>query len=208
MIVKEKLVGGLMAKLSVKELIAFESDIADCFNKKMIKAPIHLYSNNEEKLINIFDSHIKDDDWVMCTWRSHYQCLLHGVPKEELKKAILEGKSITLAFPEYRILSSAIVGGILPIALGVALGIKRSGGTNKVIVFCGDMASYTGAFHEATSYACRNDLPILFVIEDNNLSVCTNTERTWGVLFGKNKVISYYYTNKYPHAGSGERIQF
>ena len=53
-----------------------------------------------------------------------------------------------------------------------------------------------------------------FIIEDNNLSVCTDTLKIWkmkNLTYSKikNKFISYYkYKNKYPHAGSGKRIQF
>jgi pyruvate dehydrogenase E1 component alpha subunit len=70
-----------MNKLNKNQLIDFETDIAECFNNAMIKAPIHLYDGNEEQIIQIFQN-IKDEDWIFCTWRSHYQCLLKGVPPE------------------------------------------------------------------------------------------------------------------------------
>src|SRR5581483_8925291 len=127
-----------MSQLTKKELIAFEEDIAQSFKEKKIRAPIHLYSGNEEEMIKVFHN-VRPPDWVFCSWRSHYQCLLKGVPKEEVKEAILAGKSISLCFPEHRIFSSAIVTGILPIAVGTALAIKRSGGHNKVHCFIGDM---------------------------------------------------------------------
>ena len=69
--------------------------------------------------------------------------------------------------------SSAIVGGILPIALGVALSIKKKNLKNKVWVFVGDMTYETGVFHEVYKYSKNFKLPIKFVIEDNGLS--TNT---------------------------------
>ena len=106
-----------------ESLINFEQKVCDAFMNKEIKAPVHLYSNNEEKMIEIFQN-VKSEDWVFCSWRSHYQCLLKGVPEEEVFKEIVNGNSITLAFPEYKVFSSAIVGGSLPIALGVALSQK------------------------------------------------------------------------------------
>ena len=66
--------------MNKQDLIDFEENIADQFNKSKIKAPVHLYSGNEEEMISIFKD-IKKDDWVLCTWRSHYQCLLKGVPE-------------------------------------------------------------------------------------------------------------------------------
>ncbi len=111
----------------------------------------------------------------MCSWRSHYQCLLKGVPRQELKAEIMAGHSITLCFPRYRVLSSAIVGGIIPIAVGTALGIKRRGERARVHCFMGDMTAETGIAHEAIKYSTNHQLPIRFIVEDNGKSVCTDT---------------------------------
>ena len=197
--------------MTKEQLIDFETDIAECFNNAMIKAPIHLYDGNEEQMINIFKN-VKPDDWVFCTWRSHYQCLLKGVSPEQIKQDILNGKSITLCYPDHRIYSSAIVTGNIPIATGAALDIKRKGGTNHVWCFVGDMTSETGTFFENWKYALNHDLPITYIIEDNSKSVCTVTREVWNNdLYFKNetrKIIYYQYETKYPHAGAGKRIQF
>ena len=199
--------------MNKKYLIEFENDIAETFNEGKIRSPIHLYSNNEEFLIKFF-KRIKKNDWVFCSWRSHYQALLKGVPEKILLKEIIEGKSISLCFPKYRFYSSAIVGGILPISLGVAKAQKLKKTNSKVYCFMGDMTSETGIAHETIKYAINFKLPIHFIIEDNNLSVCTNTRKTWALkklTFENinNKYITYYkYKNKYPHAGAGIRVQF
>ena len=57
------------------DLTAFEDRVADAFNDAKIPAPVHLYSNNEQKMIEVFRE-INENDWVFCSWRSHYQCLL------------------------------------------------------------------------------------------------------------------------------------
>ena len=197
-----------------KDLIRFEDDIAETFNKGMIKAPIHLHSGNEDFLINFFKRKIKKNDWVFCSWRSHYQCLLKGVPPKILKKEILEGKSISLCFMKYKVYSSAIVGGILPISLGMALSLKRKKSKNRVFCFIGDMTSETGIAYETIKYSINKKLPIHFVIEDNSKSVCTDTRKTWSLKKlsyenSKNSYITYYkYKLKYPHAGAGKRVQF
>lgn len=196
-----------------QKLIAFEEQIAELFNAAKIKAPVHLYYGNEEKIIEVFRD-IGEDDWVLCSWRSHYQCLLKGVPPEKLTEEIVAGRSISLCFPEQRIVSSAIVGGILPIAVGVALGIKRSGGKNRVHCFMGDMTSETGIAHECIKYATNHELPIRFIVEDNTKSVCTDTRETWKQKKltyedGRHPLVVYYkYETKYPHAGAGVRVQF
>ena len=129
-----------MGQYNVEELIQFEEEIAELFNKAKIKAPIHLYYGNEDSIIEIFKK-VRKQDWVFCSWRSHYQCLLKGVSPAKLKKEILAGRSISLCFPEYKIYSSAIVGGSLPIAVGMALSLKRKKSKNKVYCFMGEMTS-------------------------------------------------------------------
>ena len=140
--------------------------------------------------------------------------MLKGVPEKKLINEIIKGKSISLCFPEYKIYSSAIVGGNVPIAVGAAMAIKRKKAKNKVYCFMGDMTSETGIAHESIKYSIKNNLPIQFIIEDNNLSVCTDTRKTWGMnkltyAGVKSKHIKIYkYKNKYPHAGAGIRVQF
>ena len=202
-----------MKNLKKKNLIDFENNIISLFNNSKIKAPIHLHSNNEENLIKIFKK-INKDDWVFSSWRSHYHCLLKGVPENILTKEILKGNSISLCFPKYKIYSSAIVGGSLPIATGLALSIKRKKLKNKVYVFLGEMTSETGIAHECIKYSINKKLPIHFIIEDNKKSVCTDTRKTWSMkklTYEKknSRFISYYkYKLKFPHAGTGKRIQF
>lgn len=196
-----------------KNLISFENEIADLFNRAKIRSPIHLQSNNEDVLIRLFKK-VRKQDWIFCSWRSHYQCLLKGVPISVLKKEILKGKSISLCFPKYNIYSSAIVGGSIPIALGVALAIKRKKQSHMVYCFVGDMTSETGIMHESLKYAINHKLPIHFIIEDNRKSVCTDTRKVWAqkkLTFQnvKNTYVTYYrYSLKYPHAGAGKRVQF
>jgi TPP-dependent pyruvate/acetoin dehydrogenase alpha subunit len=207
----------MIKQYTVQELKDFETEISDCFKQKMIRSPIHLYDGNEEQMLTIFKD-IGDEDWVFCSWRSHYQCLLKGVPRERLKQDIIDGRSISLCYPEYKIFSSAIVGGIIPIANGVAFDLKQTKSESNVWCFIGDMTSELGCFHENWKYSTYHELPITWIIEDNGKSVCTDTKKVWNSQDRKNlhpaysvssQNIRYYtYDNKYPHAGTGERIQF
>ncbi|HQL79964.1 MAG TPA: thiamine pyrophosphate-dependent enzyme, partial [Verrucomicrobiota bacterium] len=117
--------------MTANDLINFETEIANLFNAAKIRAPVHLYYGNEAQMIEIFRD-VRPEDWVCCSWRSHYQCLLKGVPPEKVREEILAGRSISLCFPEYRVISSAIVGGVLPISVGIALGLKRRGEAARV----------------------------------------------------------------------------
>jgi TPP-dependent pyruvate/acetoin dehydrogenase alpha subunit len=204
------------------QLIKFEKEIGDMFNNKLIKSPIHLYSGNEDFIIEIFNEIDKENDWVCCTWRNHYQALLKGIPEDLVRQKILDGKSMVLNFFEHKFISSSIVGGIPSIAAGIAYANKLSNNNSRVWCWVGDMSAETGAFHEAYKFSLYNELPITFVIEDNKKSVCTPTSEAWkrdqpyyleeeykGQIIRQKNLYYYQYTNdKYPHAGAGKRIQF
>jgi TPP-dependent pyruvate/acetoin dehydrogenase alpha subunit len=200
---------------TVESLRAFEEDIAREFNDGKIRAPIHLEGGNEQALLDVFQD-IGPHDWIGCTWRSHLKCLLKGVPPAKLKAAIMAGRSISLCFPEHRVISSAIVGGIIPIAMGIAMNIKRNGGKEVVWCFVGEMTSETGVFCECAKYAENHSLPLRFVVEDNAKSVTTKTREVWNCEcltceseFRRPLAVTYYrYGLPYPHAGAGRRVQF
>ena len=202
-----------MKMLSVKDLIEFETRVANEFNEGKIPHPIHLSNGNESQLIEVFKL-IKDDDWVFGSWRSHYQCLLKGVPEALLLRAIRTGHSMALTFPDYKIFSTAIVGGQLAQALGVAYSLKKSNQNGFVWCFLGDMTAETGTAQTVFRYALNWDLPINFIIEDNSKSVMTDTREVWNsnklsFEINSNPKIRYFkYQSKYPHAGAGVRVQF
>ena len=197
-----------MVKMNKEDLIKFEKEISELFLAKKIHVPVHLVGGNESKLINIFKQ-IKKEDFVFSTHRNHFHALLKGIPKEKLKQIITDGESMHIYDKNLRFFTSSIVGGILPIAVGVAMGIKMKGKDRRVYAFCGDMSAEMGIFHECTKYAERQKLPIDFIIEDNGLSVNTPTQDTWGSnrYTGKN-ILRYSYVRTWPHVGCGKWITF
>ena len=191
-----------------KKLISFEDRISSLYEKKIIKGPVHLSGNNEDKLIKIFKK-IKKKDWVFTGWRNHYHAILKGIDVKFLESEIIKGKSMNLNSLEKKFFSSSIVGGVLPIALGTAYAIKKKRMKNKVWVFIGEMTYETGIFYECYKYANNFKLPIKFVVEDNNMSTNTKTIDAWGKKQNKFKNIYYYsYKRKYPHHGIGKWILF
>ena len=76
------------------------------------------------------------------------------------------------------------------------------------------LTAETGIVHEAIKYSRNHRLPIHFIVEDNEKSVCTDTREVWNqprlTFEGVNdEYVSYYrYSTKYPHAGAGVRVQF
>lgn len=206
----------MRTQVTKEDIVKFEQEIADIFASGAIRAPVHLRSGREDELIRIFrEEDIGDDDYVFGFWDSHELALLKGVPREDVKKAIVEGKSISLCFPEYKILCSGIVGSLMGTATGVAWALKNQNKKGSAYLFCGEMSSETGIFFEAVKYAYNFDLPVKFIVCDNGLSVMTKTREVWGSdepwfkgTKYESKIIYFQYVNGYPHSGLGKLIKF
>lgn len=213
-----------------ESLRAFEDWCIQTYKDGLLRSPLHLSRGNEQELIEIFKE-INPQDWVFTTYRSHYHSLLKGVPEEWLKQWILHNKSIHVMNAEHKIVTSAIVGGHLSQAVGVAMAIKlqcrdyfsryadngtKSDEVPHVWVFCGDQTASLGVFNDCHKYAVNNDLPITFVIEDNGLSTDTPTKATWNMKeedkhwyeLGSPKIIYYKYKRELPHYGIGVFVDF
>jgi TPP-dependent pyruvate/acetoin dehydrogenase alpha subunit len=210
--------------LTKQDLIDFENEIERIYNTGVILAPVHLRDGCEDQLIGIFEE-VKLNDYVFSTWASHLHALLKGIPPEKVKEDIIAGRSITLMYPEHRFYTSAIVGGICPIAMGVAFGLKRNKSPDRVWAFLGDMTFMGAAAQECIRYSYNHNLPITWVIEDNGKSVCTDTAEVWGetareryeaMLFeqtseyaGKASNLRYYkYNLTRTHSGTGTYVTF
>ena len=189
-------------------LINFEKRVKKVYEDGKIRAPVHLSGNNEDILIDIFKN-VNQDDWVFSSWRNHYHALLHGMDSEELFSKILDGRSMSINSHEKKFYSASIVGGIIPIALGSALALKRNKQKGKVWCFIGDMTFETGTFHECYKYAQHFELPLKFVVEDNNMSTNTPTDKAWNKKSDvPENVIYYKYEREYPHHGTGSWVLF
>tara|TARA_R100000908_G_C3752954_1_gene147406 strand:- start:99 stop:728 length:630 start_codon:yes stop_codon:yes gene_type:complete len=194
--------------ITKEEMISFETEIKEKYEDGKIPAPIHLSKDNEDELIEIFQ-YINEDDWIVSAWRNHYHALLHGFDKQELMDSVVEGRSMATSSDVHKFYSSAIVGGIIPIALGLSMALGKEDSNRRVWCFIGDMTFETGVFHEAYKYSRNFELPLEFVVEDNNLSVHTPTDAAWGVRQEiPNDIVYYKYENGYPHHGTGAWVNF
>jgi TPP-dependent pyruvate/acetoin dehydrogenase alpha subunit len=210
-----------MTNHTPESLIAFSNRVRDAFLAKQIRCPVHFCSDTQAgPLVEIF-KHIAPTDWVFCTWRNSFHALLKGIPKDELFQMIVDGRSMFIMSKEHRFFCSSIVGGILPIALGVAAGIKRNRENyygdwpapdrewGLVHVFVGDMCSTTGLFAEFSRYAEGHDLPVRIVIENNDLSTNARTRDVWGHGQWQPDRHHYYtYKRTHPHVGLLEKVSF
>lgn len=203
-----------METLNKEQLINFEKELAKEFDNGELPYLIHFCGGNEDTLIKIFKD-INEEDYVFSTHRNHYHYLLKGGSPEVLKEKIHNGDSMYIFDRKLNFYSSSIVCATPTIATGVALALKKKGSNKKVYCFIGDGAEDEGHFFEALKYVFINDLPCIFIIEDNNRSVVANKEQRWGnkknilkyenmIYFSfEEKVIRYRYEPTYPHGGSG-----
>jgi len=203
--------------MTKQELIAFEDEIKVLWEAGKIHCPVHFCGGNEDQLISYFQK-VKPDDWVFSTWRSAYHWILKTGDKEWLREKILvQNNSMHIIDLTRKFISTAIVGGNCAPAVGTAKAIKLKGGTNWVHCFIGDGGCDQGWFWEALRYANGWDLPITFVVENNNRSVCTDIKTRWGdkdiMLYGTEKSVNgkiyyYSYTPTYPHVGTGKWVNW
>jgi len=191
-----------------QELIDFEKSVASHWEAGDLPYLIHLSGGNEDFLIDHFTEDVKHGDWIFSTHRNHHHALLAGISAHTLMARILEGNSMFVFSRNRHFFSSSILAGTCAIAAGVAYSLKESGSDNWVYCFLGDGAEEQGHFYEAVMWVEAQDLPCMFIIEDNNRSVDTTlVERN------PNKfkfempscVIRNEYTATYPHAGNGTK---
>lgn len=191
---------------TVESLIAFEQRIKAHFAAGDLPFLVHLSGGNESQLIDIFAS-IAPADWVFSNHRSHYHALLKGIHPDDVEAAILRGDSMFIFDRERRFYTSSILAGTCCIACGVALAIKEAGGSERVWCFLGDGAEDNGHFAEAVRFADARDLPLTFVIEDNDRQVDTGYAERWGkptrFRWPDGVVIRYRYDATFPHGGAG-----
>lgn len=194
--------------MNKQDLINFENRIVELYKDCKLPFLFHLSGGNEDQLINIFKN-IKKDDYVLSSHRNHYHALLHGIPPKELEQKIINGRSMFIYDRKRNFFTSAIIGGTPAIAAGIALALKRKKSTQKVWCFVGDGTEDTGHLFEAARYVSGFDLPCIFIVEDNNRSVCTSKEERWGKLthpIFPSCVWRYQYDITYPHCRIDEAI--
>lgn len=185
-------------------LTAQENEIKALWESGDIPYLCHLMGGNELILEHIFQD-IHPDDFVFASHRCHFHYSLHG--GTDLVEKVLAGKSMFLYLPNF--ICSAIVGGTLAMAAGMALSFKLKKSSRKVWAFCGDGATDQGCFWEAVRFAEGRNLPITYVVEDNGAQCGVSGEIRWGgrvpmmkAILDSPKVRYYRYAPSYPHAGT------
>ena len=131
-------------------------------------------------------AHLRDDDYVLGTHRSHHHCIAKGVDLNEMMAELLgkatgtnKGKGGTMHIADMTkgmLGANGVVGSNIPVATGVALSAKIRETDQVSVVFFGDGASSQGSLHESMNLAGIWKLPILFVCENNRYAESTPFE--------------------------------
>ncbi len=164
----------------------FEEKVAEAYALGKIGGFCHLYIGQEAVGTGCI-SMLRDDDYVITTYRDHGQAIARGVTPRSVMAELFgrvdgcskgKGGSMHIFDRNVNFLGGhGIVGGHVPMATGVAFAIKYRGGNQAIVCFMGEAAVNNGAFHESLNMAGLWKLPVIYVIENNKYGMGTAVER-------------------------------
>ena len=164
----------------------FEERCAEAYALGKIGGFCHLYIGQEAVSTGSL-SVLRDDDYVITTYRDHGQAVARGVPPRNVMAELFgradgcaqgKGGSMHIFDRNVNFLGGhGIVGGHIPLATGVAFAIKYRGCDQVVLCFLGEAAVNIGAFHESLNMAALWKLPVVYIIENNRYGMGTAVER-------------------------------
>jgi pyruvate dehydrogenase E1 component alpha subunit len=165
----------------------FEERCAQLYQVEKIRGFLHLYIGEEAVATGVMEV-LEADDAVVATYREHGHALARGVDPGSIMAEMFgklegcsrgRGGSMHLFDASTRFYGgNAIVGGGLPLAVGLALADKMNGLSRVTAVFFGEGAVAEGEFHESMNLAALWDLPVLFCCENNLYAMGTALERS------------------------------
>lgn len=165
----------------------FEQRSSELYQLGKIAGFLHLYIGQEAVAVGTINAR-QPGDHVITAYRDHAHALVVGsdpgaVMAELMGKAtgVSKGRggSMHLADVERHFWGGyGIVGGHLPLAAGIALAEQYKGTDNAVLCYFGDGASNIGYFHESLNLSGVWDLPIVWVVENNQYGMGTSIDRS------------------------------
>jgi pyruvate dehydrogenase E1 component alpha subunit len=165
----------------------FEEKCAELYAQEKIRGFLHLYIGEEAVAVGVMQA-LEPEDAVVATYREHGHAIVRGVPTNRVMAEMFgkqegccrgRGGSMHLFDVATRFYGgNAIVGGGLPIALGLALADRMRDQRHVTACFFGEGAAAEGEFHETLNLAALWHLPLLFVCENNLYAMGTALERS------------------------------
>ncbi|HZI22853.1 MAG TPA: pyruvate dehydrogenase (acetyl-transferring) E1 component subunit alpha [Gemmatimonadales bacterium] len=168
----------------------FEEKAAEAYALGKIGGFCHLYIGQEAVAVGSLAA-LREDDYVISSYREHGQALARGVPATAVMAELFgkatgcskgKGGSMHLFDASRHFLGGhGIVGGHIPLAAGIGFAIRYKGGDQVCICYFGEAAVNIGAFHEALNMASVYKLPVIFCCENNRYGMGTAFERVAAV---------------------------
>lgn len=165
----------------------FEERCVELYSAGSIRGFLHVYIGEEAVATGVM-SGLRDDDAIVATYREHGHALLKGMSARSVMAEMFgrvtgccrgRGGSMHLFDSATRFYGgNAIVGGGLPMAVGLALADRMSGRDRVTVCFFGEGAMAEGEFHESINLAAVWGLPVLFVCENNLYAMGTALARS------------------------------
>ncbi len=165
----------------------FEGRCAELYGAGRIRGFLHLYDGEEAVAVGVMQV-LGRGDSVVSTYREHGHAIARGIALGPLMAELYgkrtgcsggRGGSMHVFDAATRFYGgNAIVGGGLPLAVGLALAEKMRGGRNVAACFFGEGAAAEGEFHESLNLAALWKLPVLFLCENNLYAMGTALARS------------------------------
>jgi pyruvate dehydrogenase E1 component alpha subunit len=165
----------------------FEEACAELYSAGKIRGFLHLYIGEEANAVGVCQA-LTPDDAIVATYREHGHAIARGLPLNEIMAEMYgkasgssggRGGSMHIFDAAHRFYGgNAIVGGGLPLAVGLALADKMQDRNRVTCCFFGEGAAAEGEFHESMNLAALWKLPVLFVCENNGYAMGTALERS------------------------------
>jgi pyruvate dehydrogenase E1 component alpha subunit len=165
----------------------FEEKCAELYSATKIRGFLHLYIGEEAVAVGAMQA-LEPDDAIVATYREHGHALVRGVSAKSIMAEMYgkqegcsrgRGGSMHLFDAATRFYGgNAIVGGGLPLAVGLALADKMQGRSRVTACFFGEGAVAEGEFHECMNLAVLWRLPVLFCCENNLYAMGTALKRS------------------------------
>jgi len=165
----------------------FEEKCAELYTQQKIRGFLHLYIGEEANAVGLMEA-LSPQDSVVATYREHGHALARGIAMGPLMAEMYgkmngtshgRGGSMHIFDRATRFYGgNAIVGGGLPLAVGLGLAEKMRKGTGVSVCLFGEGAVAEGEFHESLNLAALWKLPVVFVCENNLYAMGSAIERT------------------------------
>lgn len=167
----------------------FEESLYRKYREGKIGGYLHRYDGQEALVAGVIPQ-LRQGDYVLCTYRDHAHALALGTDPRHVMAELMgratgcaggKGGSMHLIDPERGFLGGdGIVGGPVPISVGVGYSVKYRGGDQVCVCYFGDGAMNQGGVHEALNLAGLLKVPVLYILENNGYAMGTAVSRSTG----------------------------